>query len=51
MWRIERQRRVWKPYGWVLMLSSYGAAGGHTWTRRGAERELMRVQSEWFAER
>lgn len=50
MYQIERKRRLWKPWEWYLVLSSYGAAGGTAWTKRGAEKQLLMMQGEWFAE-
>lgn len=49
---IERNlKRIVRPYRWVIIISSHGMAEGRSWTRRGAELELMKTQSEWFAER
>lgn len=51
MYKLEcRRRRVWKPWSWVLILSSYGMAEGRTWTRRGAERAMLQMQGRWFGD-
>lgn len=48
-WKIERQRRVWKPYEWQIILTAYGLAEGRAWTRKGAGRAMTTVQGEWMS--
>jgi hypothetical protein len=47
MYRVERRRALIKPWYWELFLSSHGYADGVAWTKRGAERALLRAQA-WF---
>lgn len=54
MWRCERVEprwKLWRP-GWsyVWMLSSYGAFGGRTWTKREAEKRLAVGQAEMLSD-
>lgn len=46
---IEKQRKLWKPWYWELILSSHGMSWGWAWTRRGAERRILMEQGRWFA--
>lgn len=49
-WKIERTRKLWKPWEYELIISSHGMAWGRTWTKRGAEKRLIHTQSGWFTE-
>lgn len=52
MYRIERKPwwYPYRPWHWTLIISSYGMAEGRTWTKRGAEKELIMMQGRWFAQ-
>lgn len=51
MWKIERKPwyKPYKPYYWIVIHSAYGLAEGETWTRRGAEKQLLMAQGRMFA--
>lgn len=51
-WKIERDPwwQLYKPWHYELILSAYGGAWGRTWTKRGAEKSLDRVQLMMFRE-
>jgi hypothetical protein len=51
MWKLERKRTVWKPWHWLLIFSSHGLYQGRTWTKRGAEKQMLMEQGRLFAER
>lgn len=50
MWHIKRTRYIVGPYAWEWQCAStaYGLIWGHAWTKRQAERRLLRAEYELY---